>query len=60
MVSFIVSAMAMSRSRVAYWYMNPAVPALSAHEAVEDARLVAAGDLDTDEFVARTLARHKR
>ena len=58
---------------------TPAVPTLSADEAVEealasarleglepslevieDARLVAAGDLDTDEFVARTLARHER
>jgi hypothetical protein len=29
-------------------------------EVVEDARLVAAGELDADELIARTLARHKR
>jgi hypothetical protein len=29
-------------------------------EVVEDARLVAAGDLDPDDLITRTLARHKR
>jgi hypothetical protein len=29
-------------------------------EVVEDARRVAAGELDPDELIARTLARHKR
>lgn len=29
-------------------------------EVIEDARLTAAGGLDPDELIARTLARHKR
>lgn len=29
-------------------------------EVIEDARQVAAGELDPDELIARTLARHKR
>ncbi len=58
---------------------TPAVPAVNADEAVEealasarleglepsaeaieDARQLAAGELDPDELIARTLARHKR